>query len=131
VPARNVALVREIYELWNRNEPAGHLIDAELEYVNPPYAVESGVRRGRDALARVRDIYPEFNVRAERFIESGDQVIVPSAITGTSVSGVEVSSRQTHVWTVRDGRAVRFSWFNDLDEALAAAGVPDGQPEPG
>jgi len=27
------------------------------------------------------------------------------------------------VWTVRDGKAVRFQWFNDPAEALAAAGL--------
>jgi hypothetical protein len=30
------------------------------------------------------------------------------------------------VWSIRDGRAVRFRWFNELAEALAAVGVaPD------
>jgi hypothetical protein len=29
------------------------------------------------------------------------------------------------VWTIRDGTAVRFRWFNDPDEALAAAGITD------
>jgi hypothetical protein len=27
------------------------------------------------------------------------------------------------VWTVREGRAIRFRWFNDQTEALTAAGV--------
>jgi hypothetical protein len=57
----------------------------------------------------------------------GDEVIVPGTITGRSVSGVEVNTRQTYVWTVRDGRAVRFRWFNQLEEAFAAVGLePDG-----
>jgi hypothetical protein len=39
------------------------------------------------------------------------------------VSGVLVEWRQGYIWNVRDGRAVSFRWFNDPDEALAAAGV--------
>lgn len=30
------------------------------------------------------------------------------------------------VWTIRDGRAVCFRWFNDPREALEAAGLADG-----
>ena len=38
----NVEVVRTIYRLWSEDAPARHLVDPELEYVNPPYAVESG-----------------------------------------------------------------------------------------
>jgi ketosteroid isomerase-like protein len=126
VASASVELVRAIYERWERGESTRDLVDDDLEYVNPPYAVESGIRRGRRALARIREVYPEFHVAAERFIETGEEVIVPSSVTGRSVSGVEVNTRQTYVWTVRDGRAVRFRWFNELAEALAAVGLsPD------
>jgi hypothetical protein len=30
---------------------------------------------------------------------------------------------QGHVWALRDGKAIRFRWFNDQAEALKAAGV--------
>jgi ketosteroid isomerase-like protein len=123
VASPNVDLVRTIYERWERGESTRGLVDEDLEYVNPPYAVESGVRRGRGALARIREVYPEFHVVAERFIEAGNEVIVASSITGTSVSGVEVRARQAYVWTIRDDRAIRFRWFNELDEALAAVGL--------
>lgn len=119
----NVELVRRIYELWERDESAGDLVAEDLEYVNPPYAVESGVSRGRGALAKVRAVYPDFRARPERFIDAGEDVVVPVAITGTSVSGLRVDTRQAYVWTVKDGQAVRFRWFNELDEALAAVGL--------
>jgi ketosteroid isomerase-like protein len=121
--SQNVALVRAIYDLWERNESARHLIDAELEYVNPPNAVETGTRRDRGALQSVRDVYPDFTVRPQRFIDAGAEVVVPGSVKGTSVSGVEVNTRQTYVWTIRDGRAVRFRWFNELAEALEAVGL--------
>jgi ketosteroid isomerase-like protein len=121
--SQNVELVRAIYELWERNESARHLIDSELEYVNPPDAVETGTRRDRGALQSVRDVYPDFTVRPERFIDAGAEIVVPGSVQGTSLSGVEVNALQTYVWTVRDGRAVRFRWFNELEEALEAVGL--------
>jgi ketosteroid isomerase-like protein len=36
---------------------------------------------------------------------------------------VEVERRQGYVWTLRDGKAIRFRWFNDPAEALQAVGL--------
>jgi len=119
----NVELVRSIYALWSRDESADHLIDPNLEYVNPPYAVESGTRHGRGALGKVREVYPDFHVEPERFVDAGEQVVVIGIARGRSASGVEAQWRQGYVWTVRDGKAVRFRWFNDPKEALEAVGL--------
>ncbi len=119
----NVRIVCSIYRLWSSNESTRHLIDPDLEYVNPAYAVESGVRRGRDTLARIREVYPDFRVETERFVDAGEEVAVIGLARGTSISGVEVTWRQGYVWTIRDGTAVRFRWFNDPDEALRAVGA--------
>lgn len=116
----NVQLVRSIYELWSKNESASHLIDPELEYVNPSYAVESGTRHGRGTLRKIREVYPDFHVEPERFVDGGEDVAVIGIARGTSASGLEAQWRQGYVWTVRDGRAIRFRWFNDPDEALKA-----------
>jgi ketosteroid isomerase-like protein len=123
--AENVELVRTIYRLWGANEPAGHLIGRDLEYVNPDNAVESGTRVGRRVLAAVREVYPDFSVDPERFIDAGDDVVVIGVARGTAASGVEAQWRQGYVWTVRDGLAVRFRWFNDPREALAAVGLSE------
>jgi len=125
VSQENVELVREIHRLWNAQQSAGHLIDAQMEYVNPSYAIESGVRHGRDALATIREVYPDFHIDTERFIDAGDDVVVIGLAGGTSTSGVQVKWRQGYIWTVRDGIAVRVRWFNDPAEALAAAGIAE------
>jgi ketosteroid isomerase-like protein len=118
----NVDLVREIYALWSERKSARHLIDAELEYVNPSYAVESGTRRSRGTLGKIREVYPDFRVEPERFVDAGEDVVVIGVARGTSDSGLEAQWRQGYVWTVRDGQAVRFRWFNDPNEALEAVG---------
>jgi ketosteroid isomerase-like protein len=123
VSEQNVQLVRTIYDLWSRNEPARHLIDPAVEYVNPPYAVEAGTRRGRTALGKIREVYPDFRVEPERFIDAGEDVVVIGTARGTARSGVEAQWRQGYVWTVRDGKAIRFRWFNKPQEALEAVGL--------
>ena len=108
-----VELVEAIYEAWNKGASTAHLIAPDLEYVNPPYAVEGGTVRGRGALGRVLDVYPDFTIETERLIDCGDDVVVIGIARGTGASGVEVELRQGHIWTVRDGKAIRFRWFND------------------
>ena len=121
----NLELVRTIYRLWGENESARHLIDPELEYVNPPYAVEAGTRLGRRTLGKIREVYPDFRVEPERFVDAGDEIVVIGTARGTSASGLEAQWRQGYVWTVRDGKAVRFRWFNQPREALEAVGLAD------
>jgi uncharacterized protein len=122
----NVELVRSIYRRWSANESARELIDPGMEYVNPPNAVEAGTRHGRSMLGKVREVYPDFRVEPERFLDAGEDVVVIGVARGTGASGIEAQWRQGYVWTVRNGLAVRFRWFNDPAEALKAVGLADG-----
>ena len=121
----NVDLVRRIYACWDAGTSARELIDPEMEYVNPPYAVESGVKRGRRTLGAIRDVYPDFRFEPEDYRDVGEDVVVIGMARGTAASGVQAQWRQGYIWTVRDGRAVRFQWFSDPAEALQAAGLGD------
>jgi hypothetical protein len=53
----NVALVRAVYDAWARGEFPGpaDLLDPQIDYVNPPGAVEPGTRHGLAAFARAVD----------------------------------------------------------------------------
>ena len=126
---QNVELVRRIYDAWGRNESPRELIDPDVEYVNPPYAVEPGTRRGRRSFAAVRDTYEDFELRIERMVDAGEEdVVVLAHYTGTGRgSGVPVAGEHGYVWTVRGGVAVRFRWFQSHQEALGAAGVSDSR----
>jgi ketosteroid isomerase-like protein len=123
----NVDLIRRIYDLWSRSESARDLIAEDVEYVNPSYAVEGGTRRGRKSFAVVRDTYEDFNIQVERFIDTdGDDVVVLARYTASgSGSGVQLEGEQGYVWTIRDGQAVRFRWFQSHREALEAAGLSE------
>jgi ketosteroid isomerase-like protein len=123
--AADLEVVRAIYAAWKEGRSAGELIDEDLEYVNPPDAVEPGTHRGRKMLGRIRDVYDDFVAEPERIVDAGaGEVVVIARLSGRArASGVELEWRQGYVWTVRDGCAVRFRWFNDPADALAAVGI--------
>jgi ketosteroid isomerase-like protein len=119
----NVEVIRRIYEAWDREESARDFIAEDVEYVNPSYAVEPGTRRGRKSFSVVRDTYEDFKVRIERFIDAGEaDVVVLAHYTGSGRgSGVPVAGEHGYMWTVKDGVAVRFRWFQSHREVLEAA----------
>jgi ketosteroid isomerase-like protein len=122
----SVELVRRIYEAWDRGESARDLIAEDMEYVNPSYAVEPGTRHGRKSLGLVRDTYEDFELKIERIIDAGDETVVLAHYTASGpISGVPVAGEHGYVWTVRDGLAVRFQWFQSHREALEAAGLSE------
>ena len=123
--ARNVELVRRIYDAWGREESARDFIADDVEYVNPSYAVEPGTRQGRRSFAVVRETYGDFAVDPVQFIDAGedDVVVLARYQASGSGSGVPLSGEQGYVWTVRDGKAVRFRWFASHREALEFAGL--------
>ena len=122
-------MVRELYRRWAEGRSTRELLHPDFEYVNPPDAVEAGTLRGRESLARVRDVYPDFEVVPERYFDCGDRVIVVGVARGTGASGLTTQWRQGYVWTVRDGLATAFAWFNDPRDALRQVGLEDW-PEP-
>jgi ketosteroid isomerase-like protein len=73
----------------------------------------------------VRETYPDFEFHVDRYVDTdGDQVVVLGRYTASGgASGIALEGEHGYVWTVRDGRAVRFQWFQSHGEALAAAGV--------
>ena len=123
----NVEVIRRIYAAWDREESAREFISEDVEYVNPGYAVEPGTRHGRKSFSVVRDTYGDFALEVERFIDAGEEdVVVLAQYTGSGrSSGVPVAGEHGYVWTVRDGLAVRFRWFQSHREALQAASLPD------
>lgn len=123
--AENVEVVRRIHAHWDSEESVSELVADDMEYVNPSYAVEGGTRVGRRWFGSVRETYPDFLFRVERYVDTpGDEVVVLGRYTASGgASGVSLEGEHGYVWTIRDGRAVRFQWFQSHDEALQAAGI--------
>jgi ketosteroid isomerase-like protein len=123
----NVELVRRIYDAWGREESAGPFLAEDVEYVNPDYAVEPGTRRGRASFGIVRETYADFKIQIDRFIDAGgeDVVVLAHYTAHGTGSGVPLEGEHGYLWTVRDGLAVRFCWFQSHSEVLKAAGMAE------
>jgi ketosteroid isomerase-like protein len=127
----NVEIVRHVYDsgLLDR-DPEGlvELATPDVEYVNPPYAVEPGVRRGRAAVAqamrRFAEVWEESRHELHELYESGDVVVAAvSWHIRSRGSERELVNEEAHTWTLEEGRIARFEWGQDLGKALAAAGL--------
>jgi ketosteroid isomerase-like protein len=125
----NVEIVRRIYAAWTQGSPTeSGLLDPGIEWVNPDDAVEPGVRVGVEAFGSIveglGDTFEDLRVDFDRFIDAGDRVVVIGTLRGRGrESGVEAERRQGYVWTIREGRAVRFEWYNRPEEAFEATGL--------
>ena len=133
----NVELVRRIYEQEMFQQDPRQLLDLtapHIEYVNPPEAIEPGVRRGRAEVAQAVKSAHEFfespRYELNELHDFGDTVV--AALTfyararGTEI---EIVQKEAHTWTLRDGRIVRFEWGRDLGTALEAARLREEGPE--
>jgi hypothetical protein len=62
-------------------------------------------------------------IEPERFIESGDSVVVPNSTQMRGRGGVETVARSTLLFEVRRGRIIRICLYQEMREALAAVGL--------
>jgi ketosteroid isomerase-like protein len=130
VSQENVDAVRRIFNVWETERspvPSG-LLDPGIEWVNPPDAVERGTRQGIDAFGTAVDSleagFEDAMVEIDEILDAGDRVVVLGTLHGSGRgSGLGIDRRQGYIWTFRDGKAIRFEWFNTPDEALIAAGI--------
>jgi len=125
----NVEIVRNLYEsgLLDRDpEALVELATPDVEYVNPPYAVEPGVRRGRPAVAeamrRFAEVWEEAHHEIQELHDCGDVVVVDvSWHIRSRGSAQEIINHEAHTWTLDQGRIARFEWGQDVAKALEAA----------
>jgi ketosteroid isomerase-like protein len=131
VSQENVEIVRRLYATWNSEDRWAvlSLVDPEAEAVLTG-ALNDGTYRGH---AGVRQLLEEFwtqfedqRTEVEECIDAGDAVFTSVVHRGRGKgSGVEVEWPQWQVFTLRDGKAVRWRLFSDRREALKAAGLAE------
>ena len=89
----------------------------------------AGVYRGFDEAMRFYDEYYEvfatMVVEPERFIETGDLVVVPNVAHQRGRDGITTSARSTLVFAVHNGQITRICLYQGEDEALKAVGLAE------
>ncbi len=125
----DIRVLLDGYEAWNRGEfdVLADLLDPEMEWEPGFGALEAGVHRGADGFQAFVDSwlesFAEFRIEPELLIQAGDSVIVVAHQRGRGQgSGIELEATVVHVWTVRDGKAVRWWGPRTLDDALDRLG---------
>lgn len=129
----NVERLRRGYEAWDRGDldATFEFIDPDFEFHEDPLFPEAAVFHGRDAVRRYFEGFWEewedVRVQLEDVLECGDDrllAFVRVRARGRG-SGVEVDMGLAHLWTARDGMAVRMDAFFDRARAREAAGLSE------
>ncbi len=129
----NVEIVRATIEAWNRGDWEG-----ALAYTHPDFVLDNstaigewrGVHRGADQVRRMwqtfTDPWERVRIEISEVIEA-DEPVVLTRMTSRFVGrdGIELPGpvRSGWLWTFRNGALVKLVIYNDLNEALEAAGL--------
>ena len=121
----NVEALQRGYEALNRGDLSVvlDLLDPDIEWHQPEPSPDACTHTGRDSFERFLsswiDSFDGFQVEPEQVVERGDRLIAVVRQSGRGrASGVQIEARIAHVWTVRDGVAVRWETVPDPEQAL-------------
>lgn len=127
----NERLVRAGYEAFNKGDIdflVEHL-DPDIEWMEPREVPgmrvlnePGGVRR---YLEGFHELWAEFRIEPEElFVLDEERVLVIARLTARGrESGAPVEAGVAHLWTLRNGKAVRMRVFLDRVDALKEAGL--------
>jgi ketosteroid isomerase-like protein len=123
----NVEIVRRAYEhLSATHLPLPEVMDAEIEF-SLAWMEGRGVDAFRDAITEWVGTFDEWTIEATNLTAAGpNQVIAIVRDKGRPKdSGAAIDNEFAHLWTLRDGRAIRFEAFTERAQALEAAGLSE------
>jgi hypothetical protein len=118
----NVAAVRRSYEAFARDDLDGVVADMheEIEWHQAQGLPHGGFYRGLVEVRRAifepldEEWWDEFSADPDEFIDAGADVLVLGRYRGRAKgTGKELDVPFAHVWSFRDGKAVRFRQFLD------------------
>jgi ketosteroid isomerase-like protein len=133
----NLDLVRSIYAAWERGDfsSTDWAFDPEVEFARlgrPDFAIgeQLGEWRGlgemRVALLDWMRSWENIRIEAERVDDLGDRVLVLSRQSGRGKrSGVPLDFEYGDIFTIRNGKIVRWELYLERADALAAAALSE------
>jgi ketosteroid isomerase-like protein len=107
-------------------------LDPEIEWRGPkefPDLAEPrfGHEGVAEYMAKLNEAFDEYRMSPEEFIDAGDNRVLVFSREGGRGKGsqADVETHPTaHLWTLRDGKAVRMQSYWERSDALEAAGLP-------
>ena len=102
--------------------------DIELDW-SASLGLEARVYQGRERVLSFYENYfetfEEIDIQPDRFIESGDWVVVPNTGLVRGRDGIETVARSTFAFEVQDGLIARVRLHQETQQALDALGLSE------
>ena len=120
-------VVRAVIDGWLRGDPATlELIADDVVYVSPPTMPGATTYHGHEGVLQWvvdwRAEWIDYELEVERIETVADHVLSAERSRATGKrSGIEVDMQTFSLFTLRDGKIVRWQGFATEDEALEAA----------
>jgi uncharacterized protein len=131
---QNVDLVRTVFEAFDRADmvAVAGMLHPDVELTEHfELSTSPGPHRGLEGLlAWYRDGGQNWSVYEIKLIEAvpvgNDVVLAVGDVRATGrTSGIEMTHRFGYLYTIAEGKIIRFEIFNDRAEALAAVNSPE------
>jgi ketosteroid isomerase-like protein len=125
----NVEIVRAAIDAYNRGD-----MEAALRVAAPncelDWSRSIGPQRGVYGLDQISEVnlagtLESVRTEPEELIDAGEHVVTPMIGHARGRDGMETTARFTYLWTLRDGAVVRITLYQELQEALEAAGLSE------
>lgn len=129
----NLELIRSCYDAFDAKDfdTLRNAMASNIEWVEPEVSGVwfSGTRRGPEAV--IKEVFEptfgkfaDFRVEADQFLQVGEHIVVTGRFRGRGkTTGKELNANTVHVWTLRDGKIVRFQAYHDVANLLEALGT--------
>jgi ketosteroid isomerase-like protein len=126
----NVEIVREIFARLRRSESVLDVLSPAVVWearMGPEEGQHHGVEAVADYYRRYFGTWENFRVEIEEVRQLPDgRVFVAARDSGRGKqSGVEVEMLVFQIWTLEEGKVVRWQGFPSREQALEAAGLQD------
>jgi uncharacterized protein len=129
----NLQIIQSVYQAFGQGDMQSLFgyFDAGIEwqlaehhvYARPDGGAFHGAREiGEQFFARIAPEWQDFIVSPARFHVAGDTVIVEGRYTGThAVTHRSLDAQFCHLWTLKDGKVIRFQQYMDTAQLREAA----------
>ena len=125
----DIDAIRRVYEKWALGEfGETGIFDPEITTIWADEIPDMSETRGISGLAAATRMWLErfeqFSLRPDSFHEAGDRVLVLLRVVGRHHgSDVDIEWKTAHLWTMRNGKAVRLQGWRDQQEAIRESGI--------
>ena len=129
----NEQRVRSIYDAFARGDiPAvlgtfdSNIVWMEADSIDyadrNPYRGPNAILEG--VFMRLGQDWNNFRVKIDQVVDDGDTVVTLGRYNASNKStGIPLDAQFVHVWSLRDGKVIRFQQYTDTEQFARAAGA--------